>query len=131
MASVSSTMTNQQKQDFPVDAVMGPAKSLRGGKNLQDQIAEAPVNALRTPVIHGWKDAKGKEYSTSVAQQLAFNAQALAALSAQLTAQGALLQQIVTAVSKGVAVEIDYKRIEALMPKLPAYEVNITPVDPK
>lgn len=120
--TISSTMTNQQKQDFPVDAILGPAESLRGGKNLQDQIADAPLDAFHVPTIQ-WEG-----YATSMAQQLAYNAQGIGRIETRQAAQQELLQQIVNALSSGVDLQIDYDRIDAsikaAMPELPEYELT-------
>ena len=104
------------------DAIFNGGSSMRGGKNLQDQIADAPVNAFHVPTIQ-WEG-----YATSMAQQAAFGAQADARQEAMLAAQLELLQQIVNALTKGVDLQIDYDRIDAsikaAMPAMPEYELT-------
>lgn len=112
--SASSQMTNQQKQDFPVDAILGPAESLRGGKNLQDQIADAPVAAFHVPTIQ-WDG-----YATSIAQQLAFGALSNARVEAMLAVQNGLFRQVLDvlgSMQNGVQLDIDYDRLEAAVDK--------------
>lgn len=112
--SASSQMTNQQKQDFPVDAILGPAESLRGGKNLQDQIADAPVDAFHVPTIQ-WDG-----YATSMAQQAAFGALSNARVEAMLAIQNGLFRQVLDvlgSMQNGVQIDIDYDRLEAAVDK--------------
>lgn len=125
---LAKDMTNQQKQDFPVDAVLNGGPSMNRGESLQTQIEKAPTRALTAPLITGWRNAAGKEYSTSIAQQLAYNAQGIARIEARQAVQQELLQQVVNSLSKGVALQIDYARIEAAikasMPEAPEYELT-------
>lgn len=108
---------------FLKDAVLNGGKSMSRGESLQRQIEQAPLRAFHIPTITGWKDAAGKSYATSMAQQLAFNAQGIADMRAELGAIKELLQQIATSANNGVAVNIDYDRIKSMMP---TYE--LTPV---
>lgn len=109
------------------DGIYNTGSSLRGGKNLQEQIAESPVNALKAKIIPGWKDSKGKEYSTSIADHMVYMANADARQEAELAAIKALLQQVVTMATKGVDVQIDYAKIDAsikaAIPEMPEYEL--------
>jgi len=104
------------------DAIFNGGSSMRGGKNLQDQIADAPLDAFHVPTIQ-WEG-----YATSVAQQLAYNAQGIGRIETRQAAQQELLQQIVNALSSGVDLQIDYDRIDAsikaAMPELPEYELT-------
>ena len=110
------------------DALFNGGNSMKGGKSLQDQIADAPTAALRAPLITGWKNSAGKEYSTSALQQLAYNAQGIARIEARQAVQQELLQQIVNSLSKGIELQIDYARIDAsikaAMPEMPEYELT-------
>lgn len=84
---LAKDMTNQQKQDFPVDAILNGGTSMKGGMSLQDQIANAPLAAFHIPTI------KWAGYSTSMAQQAVYTAEALARLESTAGA----IQNLVTA----------------------------------
>ena len=115
------------------DAIFNGGASMRNKESLQTQIALAPERALKAPLITGWPDGKGGTYSTSVRQQLAYNAKGIAGNAAELAAIKGLLEQVAQAANKGVAVQIDYARIDAsikaAMPELPEYE--LTPKEAK
>lgn len=114
----SQKMTNQEKQDFPVDAILVGGDSMDGGNSLQFQIKQSPVDALWNPQI------KWPNYRTSAYGQLAFNAQALARIEANQAADRAILQQILSAVTTGAPVVIDYARIEqAIADNMPTFEI--------
>ena len=125
--------TNVQKLQAVFDAIFNGGGSMKRGESLQAQIEQAPVRAFHTPTITGWKNAAGKTYSTSMAQQLAYNAQALARIETRQAAQDALLKQMADALTSGVDLQIDYARIDAsikaAMPEFPAYE--LTPKETK
>jgi hypothetical protein len=99
----SKSMTNQEKQDFPVDAILVGGDSMDGGKSLQQQIRDAPESVLWKPLIDWGK------YKTSVLGQLAYNAQAHARQEALLVALMAAVAQL----GKGEA--IDYDRINQMI----------------
>lgn len=125
-------MSNQKKFDdhvaFTRDMILKGGKSMSRGESLQTQIARAPERALHAPLITGWANAAGKTYSTSVAQQVAYNAKGIASNAAELAAIKELLQQVVNSLSKGVDLQIDYDRIDAsikaAMPEMPEYELT-------
>ncbi|WP_420179696.1 hypothetical protein [Paenarthrobacter sp. TA1.8] len=129
----SQKMNNQQKQDFPVDAILVGGPSMDGGNSLQFQIKQAPVDALWNPQID-WG-----EYQTSAYQQLAYNAQGIAQANASLAAQhsllraqNSLLQQLVAQLSQGVPVVIDYDRIAAdIKANMPEFELPSFEIIPK
>lgn len=54
-----TTMTNQQKLDFLVDAIVNGGASMAGGLSLQAQIAAIPAATFNFPVT-GRVDANGK-----------------------------------------------------------------------
>lgn len=108
------------------DAIFNGGDSMLYKESLQYQIDRAGERTWNKQLIKGWIGADGKPYTTSPLQQLAFNAQGIAANGkalAQVQANQAvmleLLRQLVANANKGVAVDIDYSRIEAMMPKLP------------
>lgn len=112
----SKKMNNQEKQDFPVDAILVGGDSMDGGKSLQRQIREAPEAVLWLPLINWGK------YKTSVLDQLAFNAKGIAQANAELVAVRSLLQQVVTQLAAGVALDIDYDRIaQDIKDNMPVY----------
>jgi hypothetical protein len=123
---LSKSLTNQQKLDFLPDAIVTGGDTMKDGKSLQTQIAEAPEAALWKELINWGK------YKTSVLGQLAFLAQDLYRANAALAAQQSLLTQILTHLTNGVPVVIDYDRIaediKANMPEfeLPEFDISIT-----
>lgn len=100
--------------------------STHKGWTFQKLILEAPKLALTAPLITGWRNAAGKEYSTSIAQQLAYNAQGIARIEARQAAQEEILRQL--AAGGGSPLTIDYARIDASikahMPEFPEYELT-------
>lgn len=104
-------------------------ESMFNGETIQTQIALAGERTLHKPLITGWVDGDGNGYSTSVIEQLRFNAQGIGRIETRQAAQMELLQQIVGALTTGVDLQIDYGRIEeaikAAAPKAPEYELNI------
>lgn len=123
---LSKSLTNQQKLDFLPDAIVTGGDTMKDGKSLQTQIAEAPEAALWKELIDWGK------YKTSALGQLAFNAKEIARANAALAAQQSLLTQILTHLTNGVPVVIDYDRIaediKANMPEfeLPEFDISIT-----
>lgn len=130
---ISEKLTNQQKLDFIPDALISGGASMKGGKSIQDQIAQAPVDAFHAPTIQ-WPG-----YKTSMAQQAAFHAQALARIEATQAVQNGLFRQILdvlqtlTPGGAGVTFEVDYARLEAAVDKavaqslpdsFPEYEIT-------
>lgn len=102
------------------DAIFNGGESMLHKESLQYQIERAGERTWKNKYIIGpWKTAEGKEYFTTPAQQAIYDAQGISRIESRQAAQQELLQQIVNAVSKGVAVEIDYARIEKMMPKAP------------
>lgn len=110
----SQAMSNQEKQDFPVDAILVGGESMDGGNSLQFQIKHAPLDALWS------RQMDWGTYKTSVFGQMVYDAQALARIEARQIAQQSLLEQAVNALSQGVPLVVDYdeieKRIAANMP---------------
>jgi hypothetical protein len=106
-------LSNQANLYFQTDAIINGGESMRGGKSLEVQIAEAPEAVLWKPIMDWGK------YKTSVVDQLVFTAVALDRIEARQGAQQAVLEQIAKAAT-GVALVIDYdeieKRIAANMP---------------
>lgn len=129
----SKTMSNQDKLDFIIDAILVGGASMDGTNSLQFQIKQAPVDALWNPQID-WG-----EYQTSAYQQLAYNAQGIAQTNASLAAQhsllraqNSLLQQLVAQLSQGVPVVIDYDRIAAdIKANMPEFELPSFEIIPK
>lgn len=114
----SQKMTNQEKQDFPVDAILVGGESMDGGNSLQFQIKQSPVDALWSPQIN-WGN-----YRTSAFGQLAFNAKGIAQNHAELVAIKGLLQQLIEQTSSGVPVVIDYDRIaQDIKDNMPTFEI--------
>jgi 2-hydroxychromene-2-carboxylate isomerase len=107
-------LSNQANLHFQTDAIINGGESMRGGKSLELQIAEAPERALWAKIMDWGK------YKTSVVDQLVFTAEALDRIEARQHAQQSVLDQIAAAASNGVPVVIDYdeieKRIAANMP---------------
>lgn len=95
--------------------------------SFQKLILEAPKLALQAKIIPGWRDAAGKEYSTSIADHMVYMAKSDQRVESELAAIKGLLTQIAQAANKGVAVDIDYDKIAAMMPKAPEYK--LTPVE--
>ncbi|MBT2587958.1 hypothetical protein [Arthrobacter sp. ISL-95] len=115
---LSKSLTNQQKLDFLPDAIVTGGDTMKDGKSLQTQIAEAPEAALWLPLID-WGD-----YKTSVLQQLAYNARAAAQGNSELVAIRSLLTQVLSQVTNGVPVDIDYDRIaEDIKANMPEFEI--------
>ena len=109
--------TNQQMLTATFDAIFTPGgQSMFNGETLQTQIALAGERTWHKPLLKGWTKADGSTYDTSPAQQLVYMTQALARVEAQQGAIMSVLSQIATAANKGVAVDIDYDRIKAMMP---------------
>ncbi len=99
-------------------------ESMFNGETIQTQIALAGERTLNKPLITGWVDGKGNKYSTSVIEQLRYNAQGIGRIETRQAVHQELLQQIANAVSKGVDVAIDYDRIEAtIKANMPTYEL--------
>ncbi|MFJ4286393.1 hypothetical protein ACIPY0_12175 [Paenarthrobacter nicotinovorans] len=129
----SQKLTNQQKLDFLIDAILIGGDSMDGTNSLQFQIKQSPIDALWNAQID-WG-----EYQTSAYQQLAYNAQALARANAalanqqaQLNAQNSLLQQLVSQLGQGVPVVIDYDRIAAdIKANMPEFELPSFEIIPK
>ncbi|YCK83505.1 hypothetical protein M1D89_09880 [Arthrobacter sp. D3-18] len=129
----SKGMSNQDKLDFLIDAILVGGASMDGTNSLQFQIKQAPVDALWNAQID-WG-----EYQTSAYQQLAYNAQSIAQANAalamqqsQLKAQNSLLQQLVAQLSQGVPVVIDYDRIAAdIKANMPEFELPSFEIIPK
>lgn len=122
----ATDFSNQEKLNFIVEYILNGGEST-GGKSLQIQIAEAPESVLWKPLIDWGK------YKTSVLQQLAYLAQDAYRTNAALAAQQSLLTQILTHLSNGVPVAIDYDRIsadiKANMPEfvIPEFELIVKP----
>lgn len=108
------SMSNQRRLEFIPEAIVEGGPTMRGGKSLEVQIAEAPETVLWKPIMD-WGT-----YKTSVVDQLVFTAEALDRIEARQVAQQSVLDQIAAANSNGVPVVIDYdeieKRIAANMP---------------
>lgn len=129
----SKGMSNQDKLNFIIDAILVGGASMDGTNSLQFQIKQAPVDALWNPQID-WG-----EYQTSAYQQLAYNAQGIAQANASLAAQhsllraqNSLLQQLVAQLSEGVPVVIDYDRIAAdIKANMPEFELPSFEIIPK
>lgn len=111
----SKTTPNQDKLDFLYDYARVGGDST-GGKSLQQQIKEAPEAVLWLPLIP-WDG-----YKTSVLGQLAYNAKGIAQANAELAALRSLMQQIVTQLTAGVPVVIDYDLIlQGIKDSMPIY----------
>lgn len=138
MASITDSMTNVGKLDFGPQSVLEGGPSMKNGESLQTQIALAPERALLKPIIHGWPDGKGGTYSTSVAMQVVYLTQygqrleaAVSRVESNQALMLELLRQLVANANNGVAVSIDYAKIEAMMPKLPdSLQASITLTKP-
>ena len=118
--------TNPEKLLAIYDSIFTPGgESMFNGETLQTQIALAGERTLHKRLIDGWVDANGKPYSTSVIEQLRYNAQGIGRIETRQAVHQELLQQIANAVSKGVDVAIDYDRIEAtIKANMPTYELT-------
>lgn len=107
-------------------AFYGTGESLIRKENIQQQIDKAGARALQAPLITGWKTADGKgTYSTSIVEQARFNALALARLEANMSLVLGLLGQLVKASGNGAGVEIDYKKLAALLPPATVTQVPV------
>lgn len=125
---LAKDMTNQAKQDFPVDAILNGGESMRNKESLQTQIALAPERALAAKLIKGWPNGKGGTYDTSMLDHMVYLTQYCTRIEGALAAQGELLKQIAGALTNGVDLQIDYARIDAsikaAMPEIPEYELT-------
>ena len=108
------SMSNQRRLEFIPEAIVEGGPTMRGGKSLETQIAEAPETVLWAKIMN-WGT-----YKTSVIDQLVFTAEALDRIEARQVAQQSVLDQLVTSLNQGVPFVIDYdeieKRIAANMP---------------
>ncbi|WP_422758301.1 hypothetical protein [Paenarthrobacter sp. C1] len=109
-------MSNLQKLTFIPKALVEGGESMKDGLSIEQQIEKAPVDAL-------WnKQMDWGTYKTSVYDQMAFDAQALARVEARQVAQQELLNQVVTALNNGVPLDVDYDEIERrITANLPVY----------
>lgn len=112
----SKSMSNQDKLDFLIDAILSGGTSMEGGNSLQFQIKHAPIDALKM-LMMDW----GGKYKTSVIDQLVFTAKAIDRIEARQVAQTAILEQIAKSAT-GVALVIDYDEIERrIAANMPVY----------
>lgn len=109
------------------DAIFNGGKSMLHGESLQFQIDRAGERTWKKHLIGPYKDSKGKDYFTTPAQQAQYDAQALARIEGEVAGLKGVLTQIAQAANKGVAVDIDYDKIAAMMPKAPEYK--LTPLE--
>lgn len=105
------------------DAIFNGGETMLYKESLQYQIDRAGERTWNRPLIKGWVGANGKKYDTSPLQQLAFNAQGIQRVESEVAAIKGLLTQIAQAANKGVAVDIDYDKIAAMMPQVPEYKL--------
>jgi len=118
------SMSNQRRLEFIPEAIVEGGPSMRGGKSLEVQIAEAPETVLWAKIMD-WGT-----YKTSVIDQLVFTAEALDRIEARQTAQQSVLDQLVTALNKGVPFVIDYDEIEKrIAANMPTYVPQVTKGD--
>lgn len=130
--------TNQTKFDGIFDSIFVGGGSMRGGKSLQGQLADAEAaaaKALAAPLIVGWPGPNNTTYSTSVLQQLVYITQAGEAIKSQNSAQSveiaALKTELVAvkallAGSGPIVVEadIDYDVLATkIAEKMPSYKL--------
>lgn len=116
MAKLPPNMSNERYLRFTPEAIVEGGPTMRGGKSLETQIAEAPVDALKALVMD-WGS-----YKTSVIDQLVFTAEGMDRIEARQVAQQSVLEQIVTALNKGVPFVIDYDEIEKrIVANMPTY----------
>lgn len=116
MAKLPPNMSNERYLRFTPEAIVEGGPSMRGGKSLEVQIAEAPETVLWAKIMD-WGT-----YKTSVIDQLVFTAEALDRIEARQTAQQSVLDQLVTALNKGVPFVIDYDEIEKrIVANMPTY----------
>lgn len=117
----SKGMSNQDKLDFLIDAILVGGASMDGTNSLQFQIKQAPVDALWNAQIDWGK------YKTSALQQLAYNAQALSRIEANLLA----LRAVITEINGGEPV--DYDRFDQIIKDnmqeftVPEFEIIVKP----
>lgn len=124
--------TNQQKLDGVFDAIFNGGGSMRGGKSLQGQLADAEAAAaaaLAAPLIKGWPGPNGTTYNTSVLQQLVYitqDLQSLKTLVGELKEAVALLNTKLTAhdAKPAASVSIDAAAAALIAEKLPKYKLS-------
>lgn len=108
------------------DAVFNGGASMLYKESLQYQIDRAGERTWKNRYVIGpFKGNDGKEYFTTPAQQAMYDAQALARLEAQVASMKGILSQVADSANKGVPVNIDYAKIEKMMPKAPEYNLVV------
>jgi len=118
MGKLPENFTNAARVKFVPEALIVGGPSMSEGRSIEQQIADAPLRAL-TALTMDWGT-----YKTSVLDQFRFIALAQDRLEARQVAQGAILEQIAQAMTKGVDVIIDYDEIEKrIAANMPDYKV--------
>lgn len=106
------------------DAIFNGGGSMLHKESLQWQIERSGERTWKNKNVIGPFKNGDKEYFTTPAQQAFYDAQALARLEAAVAGLQGVVAQVAQAANKGVAVDIDYDKIKAMMPKAPEYKLS-------